>query len=112
MQGLITDSMLSGEEYEDVLDDIKQECERSGPVADIKIPREGELKVNLVKWRACPISIRAAPSLCRLVFQQGACFVRFSDLAGAAKARESLHLRQFDGHTVTAKFISVEQMPA
>lgn len=55
-QGLITDSMLSGEEYEDVLDDIKQECERSGPVADIKIPREGELKVSLVKWRACPIS--------------------------------------------------------
>ncbi|KAL1502977.1 hypothetical protein AB1Y20_011048 [Prymnesium parvum] len=85
LEGLITDSMLSDDEYEDVLDDIKQECERSGAVADIKIPREGPLK--------------------------GACFVRFAELAGAAKARESLHMRQFDGNTVTAKFITADQMP-
>ena len=44
-QGMITPDMLTDEEYPDVVEDIKSECERSGPVADIKIPREGEHKV-------------------------------------------------------------------
>jgi len=78
--------MLADDEYEEVVEDIKQECQVSGPVAAINIPRDG---VN-----------------------KGACFVRFVDMAGAAKARESLHNRQFDGNTVTATFITPEQMPA
>ena len=62
-----------------------KECESNGPVADIKIPRDGALK--------------------------GACFVRFVDQSGSSKARKSLHQRQFDGNTVTATFITVEDMP-
>jgi len=86
LNGLITDDMLVDDaEYSDVLDDIRQECESNGPVADIKIPRDGALK--------------------------GACFVRFVDQSGSSKARKSLHQRQFDGNTVTATFITVEDMP-
>ena len=64
-------------EYTAVVDDIRQECERSGRVVELKIPRQGEQDV-------------------------GACFVRYAELADAARARESLHKRQFDGNTVTA----------
>ena len=82
LTGLITSSMLSDDEYADVLDDIRQECERSGRVLDVVIPRQGPRK--------------------------GACFVRYVEPADAARARASLHTRQFDGNTVTAQFVPEE----
>ena len=56
---------------------------------------------------ACPCwRIRVASRfLSAAASSQGACFVRFADLAGAGKAQKSLHMRQFDGNTVTATFI-------
>ena len=63
----------------DSVDDIRQECERSGRVLDLAIPRDGPTK--------------------------GACFVRYAEPAHAAAARESLHNRQFDGNTVDAQFV-------
>jgi len=86
LNGLITPDILDDDaEYADVLDDIRQECERSGPVAEMKIPRVGDTR--------------------------GSCFVRFVDTVGSGKARESLHQRQFDGNTVTAVFIPESDMP-
>ena len=41
---------------------------------------------------------------------QGICFVKFEQLSAAAKARESLDKRQFDGNTVRATFVSEADM--
>lgn len=49
-------------------------------VVELKIPKAGEPNV-------------------------GACFVKFEAATDAAKAREALHNRAFDGNTVTAAFI-------
>jgi splicing factor U2AF subunit len=80
LEGLITPDMLTDAEYPEVLEDIRGECEQSGPVADLKIPRTGEPHAGLV-------------------------FVRYESLAASAKAKESLHKRQFDGNTVLAIFV-------
>jgi len=80
LNGLITPDMLTDEEYDDVLEDIRQECATLGTVLELKIPREGS--------------------------DVGACFVRYQSVAEAAAAGQSLDGRQFDGNKVTAKYIS------
>ena len=40
--------------------------------------------------------------------QAGLVFVTYDTLSGAAKAKEALHKRQFDGNTVLATFVPEE----
>ena len=75
--------MLTEAEYPEVYDDIKTECAQSGAVAQLRIPRTGEPQAGLV-------------------------FVTYETLSGAAKAKEALHKRQFDGNTVLATFVPEE----
>jgi len=83
LEGLIMPDMLTEAEYPEVYDDIKTECAQSGAVAQLRIPRTGEP-------------------------QAGLCFVTYQTLSGAAKAKEALHKRQFDGNTVLATFMPEE----
>ena len=85
LEGLIMPDMLTEAEYPEVYDDIKTECAQSGPVAQLRIPRTGEPQAGLV-------------------------FVTYETLSGAAKAKEALHKRQFDGNTVLATFVP-EELP-
>lgn len=80
LDGLITPDMLNDEEYSDVLSDIREECERSGRVTAVRIPRVGEPDV-------------------------GAAFVRFASVVEAVCAREALDRRVFDGNKVAARFV-------
>ena len=72
--------MLADDEYDDLLAETKEECEKHGAVVEVKIPRRGEADVGL-------------------------CFVRFGQVEACARAKDALHLRQFDGNTVKAIFI-------
>jgi splicing factor U2AF subunit len=83
LEGLIMPDMLTEAEYPEVYDDIKTECAQSGAVAQLRIPRMGEPQAGLV-------------------------FVTYETLSGAAKAKEALHKRQFDGNTVLATFVPEE----
>lgn len=80
LEGLITPDMLTEAEYPEVYEDIKTECSVSGTVVQLRIPRTGEPQAGLV-------------------------FVTYETLSGAAKAKEALHKRQFDGNTVLATFV-------
>ena len=80
LEGMITEEMLGDDEYDDLLADIKEECEKHGAVAEVKIPRKGEPEVGL-------------------------CFVRFEQVQASVLAKDALHNRQFDGNTVKASFI-------
>ena len=87
LEGMLSADMLAADdEYEEIRDDIKQECESSGKVADVKMPRTGPLA--------------------------GTCFVKFEELSAAAKARDSLDKRQFDGNVVRAVLVAEEEYAA
>ena len=81
LDGMLSQEMLNDDaEYAEVLDDIKTECEGvGGAVQAVVMPRTGP--------------------------HATLCFVTFGEVASAAKARESLDNRQFDGNTVKASFI-------
>lgn len=87
LDGMLSAEMLAADdEYNEVLDDIKTECEGvGGPVEAVVMPRTG-------------------PHACL-------CYVTFKEMSGAAKARESLDKRQFDGNTVKATFVQEMDVP-
>lgn len=77
---MVTEEDLQDDaEYEEILQDIKDECGNHGPVRDIVIPRTGQAGVGKV-------------------------FVAFAEQAGAEKAKGALEGRKFMGRTVLVTF--------
>uniref|UniRef100_A0A7S2C055 RRM domain-containing protein n=1 Tax=Haptolina brevifila TaxID=156173 RepID=A0A7S2C055_9EUKA len=81
LEGMLKpEDVAADDEYTEIHDDIKQECETYGSVSAFKLPRTGPLA--------------------------GVCFVKFEQLSSASRAREALDKRQFDGNTVNAVFLT------
>jgi len=81
LEGMLKpEDLAADDEYAEIHDDIKQECETYGSVSAFKLPRTGPLA--------------------------GVCFVKFEQLSSASRAREALDKRQFDGNTVNAVFLT------
>lgn len=81
LKGLIKDQKdLSNEsEYQDLIEDIRIECENFGTVVSLKIPKPGTPGV-------------------------GNAYVKFSEISEAKAARTALSAKRFSGHTVLARF--------
>ena len=75
---------MDDEEYEDIMDDIKTECEKFGTVLSIEIPR--------------PIEGKEVPGLNKV-------FVEFEDKTSCQKAAESLTGRKFADRIVVTSFM-------
>jgi splicing factor U2AF subunit len=74
------------EEYNDILEDMREECSKHGPVENILIPR--------------PMPGNPTPAgLAKVI-------IVFTDMNGSVKARNAMHGRRFAGRTVTASFLS------
>ena len=87
LENLVSQEMLTDDnEYTEVVDDIKDECAKSGDVVAMVVPR--------------PPAEGA-----------GKCFVHYADVAAAIKAVGDLNNRQFDGNMVKASYISEAQFP-
>ena len=87
LEGMLTQAMLDADDmYAEVLDDIKTECEDSGPVVRVVMPRSGPYAKL--------------------------CYVVFSEATAAAKARASLDQSEFEGNLVTATFIEAANVPS
>ena len=71
------------EEYEDIVEDIKGECEKHGTLLKIKMPRSG-------------------PHLCKT-------FLEYKTVEMSRTAKEALHGREFGDFIVVATFISVDE---
>ncbi|RLN27287.1 hypothetical protein BBJ28_00016893, partial [Nothophytophthora sp. Chile5] len=71
------------EEYADILDDIKGECERFGAVASLVLPRPRD---------GMPAAV-------------GKVFVEFSEVQAAQGAATELHGRGFSNRTVIVEFM-------
>ncbi|KAJ2772123.1 hypothetical protein IWQ56_001519, partial [Coemansia nantahalensis] len=86
---MVTASDLADDaEYEDIMDDIRDECSNYGTVAELRIPRARPDQPDV-----------AVPGV-------GKIFVRFASSDEATAALNTLAGRQFNGRTVIASYIS------
>ncbi|KAF6258610.1 hypothetical protein COO60DRAFT_1102223 [Scenedesmus sp. NREL 46B-D3] len=92
--GMITPEVLEdGDEYEEVLLDLQEECGKHGAVYEVKVPRP------------------ANPKAARHLFgtgNYGKAYVQFVDTAGAQAARDAIHGRMFAGNPVSAVYLTAQ----
>lgn len=87
------DVLMNDLEYDEVLDDLKHECESKAPgaVVQVKVPRppQPEQSQQLINTG-----------------NYGKAFVLFRDAASAQQARNAIHGRSFCGRVIQASFVS------
>lgn len=87
LENMLTVEDVGGDEYDDIVLDIKEECEKFGSVIKVDIPK--------------PLPSGATDGVAGL----GKAFVKFETIEAAQKAKATLGGRTFDGRKVAAKFI-------
>jgi len=81
------EDVQSDEDYNDIVEDTREECSKFGEVVSIAIPRNGEPGTGLV-------------------------FVEFGDTSGAEKASGALSGRTFDGKRVEVSYFDEDKFKA
>jgi splicing factor U2AF subunit len=89
VQVVSPDELKEENEYEEILEDMREECGRYGKLINLVIPRPNPTGEEV-------------PGI-------GMVFVEYGDLQGAAKAKASLHGRKFGGNTVIATYYAEEK---
>lgn len=79
------DELRNDDDYEDIMLDTKEECEKFGTVVSVKIPRPDPVGAEVVGL--------------------GKVFVLFDNKESAAKTRDALHGRLFDNRTVDCAYM-------
>ncbi|CAM6097262.1 unnamed protein product [Calypogeia fissa] len=83
------DELKEDSEYEEIVEDMRDECGKYGALANLVIPRPSSTGEEV-------------PGI-------GMVFVEYVDTQGSAKAKAALHGRRFGGHTVIATYYSEEK---
>ncbi|CAI5944522.1 unnamed protein product, partial [Closterium sp. NIES-65] len=78
------DELTNDEDYDEIMEDMREECAKYGSLVNVVIPRP-------------PAPGATAPGV-------GKVFVEYGDTAGALKAKAALHGRKFGGNAVVAIF--------
>ncbi|KAG9188111.1 hypothetical protein G6011_02034 [Alternaria panax] len=87
MNMVTSDELLNDEEYDEIKEDIEEECGKYGPIVETKIPRPAGARVNL---------------------GVGKIYIKYKDTESAQKAIKALAGRQFSRRTVVATEFSEE----
>jgi splicing factor U2AF subunit len=87
-QVVSADELKDDEEYDDILEDMREECGKFGNLVEVVIPRPGPTGEEV-------------PGV-------GKVFIEYSDTLGSAKAKSSLHGRKFGGNVAVAVYYSEE----
>ena len=113
--------LSSDEDYEDILQDIRDECARHGTVATVLIPRPaaGKTVPGLGKVRALaapprPCGTASSYLLTPLRVSAGSCqiFVKFEAASNAAAAAQAIGGRAFNGNTVVTSYLDLAKFDA
>lgn len=92
LSNMVTDEQLmDDQEYNDILEDVLEECKTFGEVLEVFIPR---------------------PSGSGTTEGLGKIFVHYENLESALKAKQALHNRMFDGKQVDASFFDEQRFLA
>ncbi|KAL6542858.1 hypothetical protein OROHE_010378 [Orobanche hederae] len=107
LTGVVTvDELMDDGEYEEILEDMKEECQKFGELIDVVIPRPipNAAHSEGIGKSTHPISESWIhhPPLCLTCPLQ--VFLEYSDAAGCTKAKSALRGRKFGGNTVAALY--------
>ena len=96
MNMVTVDDLKDDEEYEDILEDIKEECGKYGQVKSIEIPRpiEGVDVPGVGKVGVSPVRTQTRPQV----------FVEFVTTADAQKAQHAITGRKFANRVVLTAY--------
>ncbi|KAG8760660.1 hypothetical protein FRC14_002341 [Serendipita sp. 396] len=103
---VVPEDLYDDEEYQEILDDVREECTTFGPVEDLRIPRP--LKKDRARWGvADPNALTAAEiAAADEAAGVGRVYVKFADDDGAINALRQLAGRSFAGRTIVATLMS------
>lgn len=107
MLNMVTpDDLVDDQEYEDILEDIKEECNNFGRVEDLRVPRP--VKKDKSRWAPGESGQQAHMDAQRQdeAAGVGRVYVKFYDPDAAADALKSLAGRSFAGRSIIATLLS------
>ncbi|KAJ6581381.1 hypothetical protein B0H19DRAFT_1207350 [Mycena capillaripes] len=107
MLNMVTpDDLTNDDEYGDLYDDVKEECENFGQVEDLRIPRP--VKKDKSKWAPGEGGQMAAQDAARAdeAAGVGRVYVKYGEAAAANRALKGLAGRSFAGRSIIATVLS------
>jgi len=108
MLNMVTpEELQDDEEYQDILEDINEECSKYGEVEGVRIPRPVARKQKK-GWQAEPMSAVEADQNRRMDEANGVgrVYVMYHEIPSTKKAMEALGGRQFGGRTILVASVS------
>lgn len=106
MLNMVTpDDLVDDQEYSEIFDDVKEECEGFGPVEDLRIPRP--VKKDKSRWAPGESGQQSAMDAQRMdeAAGVGRVYVKFYDPHSAAGALKALAGRSFAGRSIIATLL-------
>ncbi|EIW58653.1 uncharacterized protein TRAVEDRAFT_37512 [Trametes versicolor FP-101664 SS1] len=100
---VVPEELSDDQEYGDLYEDVKEECEKYGTVEDLRIPRP--VKKDKAKWgegRESAIAAQRADEAAGV----GRVYVKFHDPRAAANALKALAGRSFAGRSIIATLLT------
>ncbi|KAJ7672643.1 hypothetical protein B0H17DRAFT_1208678 [Mycena rosella] len=107
MLNMVTpDDLTNDDDFGDLYDDVKEECENFGVVEDLRIPRP--VKKDKSKWAPGDGGQMAAQDAVRIdeAAGVGRVYVKYDDAASAGRALKGLAGRSFAGRSIIATILS------
>lgn len=108
MLNMVTpEELQDDEEFQDILEDINEECSKYGEVEGVRIPRPVARKQKK-GWQAEPMSAVEADQNRRMDEANGVgrVYVMYHEIPSTKKAMEALGGRQFGGRTILVASVS------
>jgi splicing factor U2AF subunit len=104
MLNMVTsDDLVDDQEYEDLYEDVKEECANFGPVEDLRIPRP--VKKDKNKWGEVGHTVQDAARIDEAA-GVGRVYVKYKDSDSANAALKGLAGRSFAGRSIIATLLS------
>ncbi len=106
MLNMVTpEELVDDQDYQDILEDINDECSKYGEVEGVRVPRPVKRDAKWMPGETAAAS-KAAAQQADEEAGVGRVFVLFKDLDGVGKALKAIAGRQFGGRTILCASVS------
>ncbi|TKY88008.1 hypothetical protein EX895_003104 [Sporisorium graminicola] len=115
MLNMVTpEELQDDEEYADIVEDIRDECTKYGPVTDVRVPRPAKESKGAAahQWKRSQDESNADGEKAEAEREGvGRVYVRYGETEHCAQALRAIAGRQFGGRTVICAFLKEEDWP-